>query len=315
MRTFLSILATAALLIFVGEPPATAFERVDGDDEPVTVRNGMHTCPRGYFVTGVHVANNDLLCNGYFGYTMNPEVVRSFRLIVGNRNFVRCGANEFVTGVHVGNQTLSCSSFAGSAHGDYNPTLGAMFIDEPPGQTVRANMHACPAGSVLVGADWNRNSFLCAGVRFCGDNAMCSSGLSCEKERILGGPLRSLIGVCRNTGFVRLKEGNSCTQGSVGTLTDRPGTVARLTSIDWIPNDEARSVELSNVRPGAVIRIFDNSGGSFNDDWTEIRVHNRTPNGYCVPTFESSFFDGIVTVTYHRKNGLDGKVSRVQIVQ
>lgn len=313
MRLCTILLAALTLALLAPAVPASAYEIIDGDNE-LTVRNNMHTCPWGFIVSGVHVNNNDLLCTGYFGWSMGSEVVRNLQLFIGHRRFVRCAHNEFVTGIHVANRTLSCSKFTGSATDTYDPNLGSLFIDEGAGLTVRANMHACPTDSVLVGADWDTNSFLCAELNHCYDDSQCG-GLNCEKSRILGGPLYSLYGVCRDTGYIQMREGNSCTQDAVGTLTDRPGTTAVLTNIGWIPNDEARSVQLSNVRPGAVIRFFDNSGGSTSDDWTEIRVHSRTPNNYCIPTFEASYSTNFVTVTHHHHNGIDGKISRVQVVQ
>ena len=41
---------------------------MDGDNEPVTQRNGMHACPAGYVVTGINVDKNYLLC-GYVLYS------------------------------------------------------------------------------------------------------------------------------------------------------------------------------------------------------------------------------------------------------
>jgi hypothetical protein len=43
---------------------AFAIEFVDGQSGPPTQRNGMHSCPPGFAVTGVHVGNNWLLCEG-----------------------------------------------------------------------------------------------------------------------------------------------------------------------------------------------------------------------------------------------------------
>ena len=45
--------ALATVLCLLCSRLAAATEFVDGDDEPVTVVNGMHACPSGFVVTGV----------------------------------------------------------------------------------------------------------------------------------------------------------------------------------------------------------------------------------------------------------------------
>jgi hypothetical protein len=86
-------------------------------------------------------------------------------------------------------------------------------------------------------------------------------------------------------------------------------------------NDEARSVKIAKtVKPGAQIVVFDDPGGSQEDDSTVITIVDRDflePEGYCLRTFENSFdnpnSNSGIKVEYHRKNGLDGKISRVRV--
>lgn len=108
-------------------------------------------------------------------------------------------------------------------------------------------------------------------------------------------------------GQIVFYEGNGGSQDIVTTFSDNPGQDRRVN-----PNDEARSVKLLDVRAGTVISVFDAKNGSQTDDFCVIQVKRSSPE-YTVGTFERSFEDESVIVSYARKNGLDGKVSRVRI--
>ena len=108
-------------------------------------------------------------------------------------------------------------------------------------------------------------------------------------------------------GQIVLYEGNGCSQDIVRTYGDEAGQNKKVK-----PNDEARSVKLLAVRKGAVITVFDSPDGKMDDDFCVIRVKRYT-NDYCVGTFERSYEDEYVSVSFARKNGLDGKVSRIRI--
>ena len=107
-------------------------------------------------------------------------------------------------------------------------------------------------------------------------------------------------------GQIVFYEGNGGSQDIVTTFSDNPGQDRR------VPNDEARSVKLLNVRVGTVISVFDAKNGSQNDDFCVIHVKRSSPE-YTVGTFERSYEDDDVLVSYGSKNGLDGKVSRVRV--
>lgn len=87
-------------------------------------------------------------------------------------------------------------------------------------------------------------------------------------------------------------------------------------------NDEARSLRIGKfVKQGAKIIVFDNPDGKTDDDYTRIDIVDRSfiqPEGYCLSTFEQSFSNPFtnsgIQVDYFRKNGLDGKVSRVRVI-
>lgn len=112
-------------------------------------------------------------------------------------------------------------------------------------------------------------------------------------------------------GRIRLMEGNNGTQNAKGECCDKKGTVMKKGDKGFT-NDDARSLLLLNVRKGAAIRIFDSPDGDTGDDYTEIVVLKEVQE-YCVGSFERTYTDDTVRVTYHPNNGLDGKVSRVTV--
>ena len=63
---------------------------------------------------------------------------------------------------------------------------------------------------------------------------------------------------------------------------------------------------------GTVIRVFDNPDGRREDDWTELRV-KRDIASKVIDSFEQSLEDDDVSVTHHANNGLDGKISRLEV--
>ena len=76
-------------------------------------------------------------------------------------------------------------------------------------------------------------------------------------------------------------------------------------------NDEARMLTLINIRANTLITVFDSSPPSFGDDWTTIYVRKALDSSHMITVnnFERSYKTEFVQVTYHRKNGLNGKVS------
>ncbi|MDN3548791.1 hypothetical protein [Mucilaginibacter aquaedulcis] len=79
------------------------------------------------------------------------------------------------------------------------------------------------------------------------------------------------------------------------------------------PNDEARSMALQGVTAGRTIQLYDSPDGSKSDDWVEILIKQdiHSFDLYELDTFEQSYEDAYVKVTYHAHNGLDGKVSNI----
>ena len=108
-------------------------------------------------------------------------------------------------------------------------------------------------------------------------------------------------------GIIAFYEGNNATQNIVQTVEDIPGQ-------DWKPtqNDAIRSAKLYGVRPGAEIRVYDAVNGDTSDDFCIVNVKRTVPE-YVVDSFERTYEDEYVRVTFIRNNGLDGKISRIRI--
>lgn len=329
-----SVFAVLSILLFWGCAGAVwAGEIVDGNNPP-TVRNNMHVCPPGYIVTGVNAGANQLLCLGRFqdstgDLTRNETVVSGTVSYWPPDNWTRvahgysstganipwCGANRYVTGVHVANRTFSCAAFPAGSGGDYTSRLGHVIVDSGASPTQRNNMHACPRGYVLAGANFDTNTFLCAELPFCQEASHCAgagSGDQCERRG--SNPFRN-AGLCRKTGVLTLWSDNGCGfEGGeiVGLLSDRSGTVVDLSTNPSYEDDAASSLDFWLLRPGVIVRAYDEPDGDTGDDWTE--VFSKNSGSPCLASFENSFADGRFVVRAHPPgNGLDGDVSRVEV--
>jgi hypothetical protein len=110
-------------------------------------------------------------------------------------------------------------------------------------------------------------------------------------------------------------------QGNDGTKNAWPLTTESAQSWNLtkggspVPNDEARSCTIVDASAGTVIRVYDSPSGSESDDWAEIRVNENVSSPVVVNTFEATatYGGGTVSVTFHKHNGLDGKVSFISI--
>lgn len=108
-------------------------------------------------------------------------------------------------------------------------------------------------------------------------------------------------------GIIAFYEGNNATQNVVQAVEDYPGQDFRPVS-----NDTIRSAKIYNVRPGCEIRVYDAPNGDMSDDFCIVQVKRPAPE-YVVDTFERTYEDEFVRVTFIRNNGLDGKISRIRI--
>lgn len=112
---------------------------------------------------------------------------------------------------------------------------------------------------------------------------------------------------------IDLHEGNGGTQNLVCTLPIGSVTSVRFPGHGACDNDEARSATLRQVRAGTVLRVFDDPEGDRHDDWTEIEV-KRDIGSVMLRSFEAAMDGPDLKVTHHHHNGLDGKVSQLEVV-
>jgi len=120
--------------------------------------------------------------------------------------------------------------------------------------------------------------------------------------------VHSIIG----NGLILFYEGNNGSQNLVCTLKVKMDRINFKNDSYGCDNDEARSLVLSYVKAGTRITIYDSPDAKTNDDYTVITVKRSIPY-YRVNSFQGNINDDYVKATYHRKNGLDGKVSYVKI--
>lgn len=81
-------------------------------------------------------------------------------------------------------------------------------------------------------------------------------------------------------------------------------------------NDEARSMKVTGSSRPSEVRLYDGPGGGTDDDYSVIQFRKFRPGygDYCVSTFErNGLLSNQGQITFHRRNGLDGKVSYIII--
>ena len=113
---------------------------------------------------------------------------------------------------------------------------------------------------------------------------------------------------------ILLYEGNGATQDIVCVFPATHSTSTKKVNFKKssnCDNDEARSAELSQVPAGTKITVYDSPDMKTNDDYTVITVLNDIFDSVIIYSFERTYSDYHVRVSYHRVNGLDGKVSSI----
>lgn len=88
-------------------------------------------------------------------------------------------------------------------------------------------------------------------------------------------------------------------------------------------NDSFRSMWIApTVKPGTIIKVWDDSKASGRDDWAQIIIKAVIPSqsgsqggkrGMCVDTFEQNRSGADYSIYYHRVDNLDGKISLIQV--
>ncbi|ELU8564822.1 hypothetical protein [Vibrio parahaemolyticus] len=116
-----------------------------------------------------------------------------------------------------------------------------------------------------------------------------------------------------HNGLLAFYEGNNGSQDLVCSIPISGNKNIDFTSDSYgCDNDEARSMVLHQVRSGTQITVFDSPSANRNDDYTVINVLNDI-SSYTIDTFEHTFQNPWISVSFRHVNGLDGKVSRVEI--
>jgi hypothetical protein len=114
------------------------------------------------------------------------------------------------------------------------------------------------------------------------------------------------------SGVLSFYERNSGTQNKVCDL-DATTQVVRFPSSRACDDDETRSLVLTFVKAGTTILVYDDPDCETGDDWAEISV-KRDLFRTTVNSYETSYENDDVIVSYHADNRLDGKLSCVRIV-
>merc|ERR1712215_171773 len=121
------------------------------------------------------------------------------------------------------------------------------------------------------------------------------------------------------TGIITLYEGNNGSQNQVCTLSWTGDAEWNFQHLDDCENDEARSGIILMAASGTTISLYDSPSGSKDDDYTVIKIKGEVTSPVELGTFEKSRTidlptGGTIEVTFHHHNGLDGKVSRMEVV-
>jgi len=115
------------------------------------------------------------------------------------------------------------------------------------------------------------------------------------------------------SGTLVFREGNNGSQNIVVNITDAPGQAYNLKADNSPgPNDEARSLVMSNVRVGAIVTVYDSPNGDASDDYCVITV-KQLVGSKVIGSFMNTYEDADVRVQKFGGGNLDGKVSFIRV--
>lgn len=116
-------------------------------------------------------------------------------------------------------------------------------------------------------------------------------------------------------GGIILYEGNNASQDIVcGVPGQRLAAYNLKNNNIGCENDEARSAEIVDPKLGMKFVVYDSPDGRTDDDYAIITVRRTVPGGvFTINSFESTQANNDFSIWYSRKNGLDGKVSRLEV--
>jgi hypothetical protein len=114
-------------------------------------------------------------------------------------------------------------------------------------------------------------------------------------------------------GIIRFYEGPSATQHYIGKLSSDVSQVYDLSLISApVPNEQALSCTLLEVRPGTKIKLYDFPVPSDEEGCTEITVRTYVEEK-CVPYFNVDTSDDQIEVQVHKGKREPGKVCRIEV--
>ena len=115
-------------------------------------------------------------------------------------------------------------------------------------------------------------------------------------------------------GGIIFYEGNDATQDIVCGVPGRVSIEANIRNGDFkgCENDEARSARIIGLPAGTQITVYDSPSGSKSDDYTTITLTSDVRDA-TISSFEVNEISGGYTSIHHHYNGLDGKISRIEI--
>jgi hypothetical protein len=126
----------------------TTFSHAQESVDRGTARHGMHACPEGMYMTGIHVGSNLLLCaklgQGYEASEEHPDTTTV------DFSMHACPSGTVMTGIHVDRNILLCA-----------PSTDGSSLRFADALTTRQNMHACPRSMAMAGIHVEKNHLLC----------------------------------------------------------------------------------------------------------------------------------------------------------
>jgi len=115
-------------------------------------------------------------------------------------------------------------------------------------------------------------------------------------------------------GVIRFYEGLAATKHYIGKLSSDVPQCYNLSLISApLPNEQALSCTLLEVKPGTRIRLFNSPVPADGEGCTEITVRQFVEEK-CVPGFSENLSDSQVEVKVRKGKGEPGKVCRIEVV-
>lgn len=112
---------------------------------------------------------------------------------------------------------------------------------------------------------------------------------------------------------VEFWEGNDATQDGWSVSTQTTKTYDLTQDDQPVPNDEARSCSLVDVKGGTVIEVFNSPQGNTDEGAATITVLQDIGGAVVIPTFQEDIISEKLTMDYNDNGKLDGKVSLIKI--